>query len=100
MSDLLIDATDPNNLSNKVMPENETRKKILLHAKKVGCYGDMIQLFEKIDKLMKNCTNDKERNDIGQYGSYQVWKLLGGGGQLYVNGQLVADDENKNKVII
>jgi len=93
MSDLLIDATDPNNLSGKVMPEWETRKKILHHAKQVGCEGDMIQLFEKIDKLMRNCTNDKERKDIGQYGSYQVWKLLGGGGELYVDGILVAKDD-------
>lgn len=99
MNDLLIDATDPNNLSNKVMSEQETRRKILYHAKQVGCYGDMIQLFEKIDKLMRNCTNDQERKDIGKYGSYQVWVLLGRGGQLYIDGNLVADDENK-KVII
>jgi hypothetical protein len=100
MSDLLIDATDPNNLSGKVMPEQETRKKILYHAKMVGCEGDMLKLFAKIDKLMRNCTNSKEREDIGKMGAYEVWRLLGGGGQLYVDGQLVADDENKNKVII
>jgi len=100
MSDLLIDATDPNNLSNKVMPEQETRRKILNHAKQVGCEGDMLKLFGKIDKLMKNCTNAKERDDIGKMGAYEVWRLLGGGGQLYVDGQLVADDENKNKVIL
>jgi hypothetical protein len=103
MSDLLIDATDPNNLSGKVMPEWETRKKILYHAKMVGCEGDMLKLFAKIDKLMKNCTNSKEREDIGKMGAFEVWRLLGGGGKLYVDGQLVADDEpddNKNKVIL
>lgn len=100
MSDLLIDATDVNNLSGKVMPEQETRRKILYHAKQVGCEGDMLKLFAKIDKLMRNCTNAKEREDIGKMGAYEVWRLLGGGGQLYVDGQLVADDENKNKVIL
>ena len=100
MTDLKIDATDPNNLSNKVMPEHETRRKIMIHAKRVGCEGDMLKLFAKIDKLMRNCTNSKEREDIGKMGAYEVWRLLGGGGQLYVDGQLVADDENKNKVIL
>jgi hypothetical protein len=100
MSDLKIDATDPNNLSGKVMPEWETRKKILHHAKIVGCEGDMLKLFAKFDKLMRNCTNDKEREDIGKLGAFETWRLLGGGGQLYVDGQLVADDENKNKVIL
>ena len=64
-NELIIDATDPNNLSNKVMPEWETRKKLLHHAKLVGCEGDMLKLFAKFDKLMKNCTNNKEKELFG-----------------------------------
>lgn len=100
MSNLLIDATDVNNLSDKVMPEQETRRKILHHAKQVGCEGDMLKLFCKIDKLMINCTNAREREDIGKMGAYEVWNLLGGGGQLYVGGQLIADDSKENKIIL
>jgi hypothetical protein len=93
MSELLIDATDPNNLSNKVMPEQETRRKILHHAKQVGCEGDILKIFAKYDKLMRNCTNDKERNDIGKMGAVEIYRMLGGGGELYIDGQLVCKDD-------
>ncbi len=52
----------------------------------------MMLLFAKYDKLLRNCTNDKEREDISKLGAYEVYRLLGGGGELYINGQLVAKD--------
>jgi hypothetical protein len=88
-----INAADPNNLSNTVLKEQETRKRLLKHAKLLGCEGDMKLIFEKYDKLLRNCTNDKERADISKLGAYEVYSLLGGGGELYVNGQLVAKDD-------
>jgi hypothetical protein len=88
-----IDATDPNNISNKVLPEAETRKRLLKHARLVGCEGDMKLLFQKYDRLLKNCTNDKERADIAKLGVYEMYKLLGGGGELYVDGELVAKED-------
>lgn len=88
-----IDASDPNNISDKVLPERETRLRLLKHAQIVGCEGDMKLLFEKYDKLLRNCTNDKERADISKLGVYEMYRLLGGGGELYVNGELVAKDD-------
>jgi len=88
-----IDATDPKNLSNKVLPEKETRFRLLKHARLVGCEGDMRLLFEKYDKLLKNCTNEQERQDIAKLGAYEIYRLLGGGGELYVNGEMVAKDD-------
>jgi len=88
-----IDATDPNNLSNKVLSEQETRFRLLKHARLVGCEGDMRLLFEKYDKLLRNCTNQQERDDISKLGAYEMYRLLGGGGELYVNGNLVAKDD-------
>lgn len=88
-----IDATDPKNLSDKILPENETRKRLLKHAKLVGCEYDMKMLFKKYDNLLKNCTNEKEREDISKLGAYEVYRLLGGGGELYVDGKLVAKDD-------
>jgi len=88
-----IDATDASNLSNKVLEERETRKRLLTHARLVGCERDMLLLFAKYDKLMRNCTNDKERQDIAKLGAYETYQLLGGGGELYVDGQLVAKDK-------
>lgn len=87
-----INADNPENLSNKVLEEKETRRRILSHARLVGCEKDMLLLFAKIDKLMRNCTNDKEREDIAKLGAVEVYKLLGGGGELYVDGQLVCKD--------
>jgi hypothetical protein len=91
--DVKIDATDPNNLSNRVADERETRKKLLSHARLVGCEKDMLLLFAKYDKLMRNCTNEKERRDMSQLACVDVYRLLGGGGELYVNGQLVCKDD-------
>lgn len=84
-----IDATDPNNVSNKVLSESETRKRLLTHARMVGCEGDMLLLFAKYDKLLKNCTDPKERKDIGKMGAWEMYNLLGKGGELYIDGQLV-----------
>jgi len=87
-----IDASDPNNLSDKVLSERETRRRLLTHARMVGCEKDMLLIFAKYDKLMRNCTNEKERSDISQLGAVEVYRLLGGGGELFINGQLVAKD--------
>jgi hypothetical protein len=87
-----INAADPNNLSNKVLPEQATRKNMLAHARRVGCEKEMLILFEKYDKLLRNCTNAQERADIAKLGVYEVYRLLGGGGELYVDGQLVVKD--------
>ena len=88
-----IDMTDPNNLSNKVLEERETRKRLLSHARRVGCEKDMLILFAKADNLLKNCTNEKERLDIAKLFVVETYRLLGGGGELYVNNQLVCKDD-------
>lgn len=87
-----IDANDPNNLSNKVLEERETRKRLLTHARLLGCERDMLLLFAKYDKLLRNCNNEKERSDIAKLGAVEMYRLLGGGGELYVDGQLVCKD--------
>lgn len=88
-----IDLTNPANLSNKVLDEKETRRRLLAHARLVGCEVEMKLLLEKYDKLLRNCTNEKERADIAKLGCYEMYRLLGGGGELYVDSQLVAKDD-------
>lgn len=88
-----IDATDPDNLSNKILSEQETRKRILTHARMNNCERDMLLLFAKYDKLLRNCTNEAERRDISKLACIEVYRLLGGGGELYVNNQLVCKDK-------
>lgn len=88
-----IDATNPDNLSNVVMDERETRRRLLNQARRQGCEKEMLIILAKYDGLMRNCTNEKERQDIGKLGAFEVYALLDKGGKLYVDGQLVWDDE-------
>lgn len=88
-----IDATNVDNLSDKVVAERETRKRLLNHARLVGCEKDMLLIFSKYDNLMRICTNEKERADIAKLGGVEIYKLLGGGGELYINNELVCKDK-------
>jgi hypothetical protein len=88
-----INADDPNNLSNKILEERETRRRLLTHARMMGCERDMLLVFAKYDKLMRNCTNDKERADMAKMGVVEMYRLLGGGGELYIDGQLVIKED-------
>lgn len=87
-----IDASDPANLNDKILSERETRRRLLTHARCLGFEKDMLLLFIKYDKLLKNCTNEKERSDISKLGAVETYRLLGGGGELYIDGQLVIKD--------
>lgn len=87
-----VDLSDPNNLNNKVLDEKETRRKLLLKARYEGYEKDLLLLFAKYDKLIRNATSDKERIDIGKLGAFEIWKLVGSGGELYVNNELVAKE--------
>jgi hypothetical protein len=81
------------NLSNKVLPEAESRRRILKHAKQEGCLKEMMILLAKYDNLLRHCTNEKERNDISSIGVVEIWRLLGGGGELVIDGQIVCKDD-------
>jgi len=89
-----IDASDPKNLSNVVLDERETRKRLLGMARSLGCEHEMMTIFAKYDKLMRNCTDEKERADMGKLGSFEVYALLDKGGKLYVDGKLVYDSKD------
>ena len=77
IGDLKIDASNPDNLSNKVLSERETRSRFLTRARKLGCEREMMMLFAKYDNLLRNCSNDEERKGISQLGAYEVGRLLG-----------------------
>ena len=90
--DIKIDTMDESNLSDRVVSEKESRRRWLNFARANGLEKEMLLLFAKYDKLMRNCTNDKERKDISKLGCVEFYKLLGGGGELFVDGQLVMKD--------
>lgn len=104
-----IDATDPNNWSDQILGEKETRKRLLTHARIAemergvkGLEKEMLMLFMKADQKMKNCRNEEERKDMGKLFAIEVYKILGGGGgsgQLIVDGQIVYSNEEP-KIIV
>lgn len=76
-------------VGNKILPERETRRRLLKHAREIGCEKDMMLIFIEADKLLRNCTNEKERKDIGKIYAMKVYFLLGGGGDLTIDGEIV-----------
>lgn len=84
---------DPNS-PVKIASEAETRKKLLLDAKRKGYEPELLKLFNKYDNLLRNCSNQKERQDIGKLGAYEIFVLLDKGGDLYVDGELVYKEDS------
>jgi hypothetical protein len=78
-------------ISNRVAPEAETRKKFLTRAREMGCEREMLMLFARADKSMRNCRNEQERKDMAKYFCVEVYNLLGGNGGLVIGGQLVIE---------
>jgi hypothetical protein len=81
------------NVSNKVMSEAETRRRLMNHAKLVGCDGDLVKIFSKYEKLLLRCSNEQEKKEMAKYAAIEIHALLGGGGELYVDNQLVVAEK-------
>lgn len=87
--DINVDMNDPDSYSLKVLPERETRRRMLTHARMKGCEKEMLLVFAKFDKLMRTCKNDSERKDMAKLACIEVYSLLGKGGELVVDGVVV-----------
>ena len=74
-------------MKKKVKSEAETRKGILGLAKNLGCDVEVRKIFERYDKLLKNCTNELERQQISIMGTAELHRFLDCRGALVVNGQ-------------
>src|SRR5271166_1595365 len=74
---IIIDTTNPDEISKRVTDEMETRRKFLTVAKWAGRDKDMLLLFAKFDKLLRNCDNEDKQKDIRKIGAIEVYKLLG-----------------------
>lgn len=82
----------------KIANERTYRANLLKQAREAGCEKELLQVFDKYDKLLRNCTNIQEKEQIGMLGVLEVSKLLdngnvGKGGCVIVNGQVVISDE-------
>ena len=92
-----IDDSAVQQFNNKVIPELEYRKKILNFAKKYGCHIEVQQIMNKYDKILNQCTNPKEKEQIGIMGVAEIHKLMGCYGSLIVNGNLIIPAQDLEK---
>jgi hypothetical protein len=111
-SKIIIDSTNPDDVSQKVTSEKETRIKFLTVARWAGREKDMLLLFAKFDKLIRAATNEDKRKDVSKVGAIEVYKLLGDcfaslkssnalqipgldshRGELWVDGELIYKDK-------
>lgn len=83
---------DNTDVNNQVLDEKETRRRLLMHARLQGCEKEMLILYANMYKAAKNCTNDKERKDIGKLYIVEMFRLLSSHGQLFIDGQMVIDE--------
>lgn len=78
----------------KIKDEQTYRKSLLAEAQILGCEKELLQIFDKYDRLLRSCRNDEERKHIGSLGVIEVHKLLdngnvGQGGSLTIDGEVV-----------
>jgi hypothetical protein len=88
---------DWNNFSDRVASEWETRKKLLSWARQLGYEKDMLLLFARFDKMLKNCTNEDERKDMAKLGWAETLKLMGSYGTFFMDGKLVYSREDDQR---
>lgn len=74
-------------MKKKIKSEAETRRNILALAKSLGCDIEVRKIFERYDKLLKNCTNEVERKQISVMGAAELHRFLDCRGALVVDGQ-------------
>lgn len=88
---------DTNDFSDRVATERETRRKLLSWARQLGYEKDMLILFSKFDKMLKNCTNEEERKDMAKLGWAETLKLMGSYGTFFMDGKVVYSKEDDQR---
>ena len=81
-----------------IVSQLATKRDWILTAEEAVRYGfaDGIlgtKKYPNIDYPAPIVDHDKERADISKLGVVEVYRLLGGGGELYVNGELVIKND-------
>lgn len=81
-------------LQHPLVEEDEYRKRLMQEARFKGCEIELRMIFDKYDRILRNCHNAKEAKDIGILGVMEVSALLdskdvGVGGSLVVDGKVI-----------
>lgn len=85
---MAINLEAPRHFNNKIEDEKTTRTNYLAYAKMLGCEKEYLQLINKYDGLLRNCSNQEERKDIGRLGALEVNRLFSFYKHLYVDGNV------------
>ena len=70
----------------EIAPEYIFRKNMLDVARSLKCENELKQIFDKFDKLLRNCTNDTERSHISALGVQEVNQLFRWHEDMFFNG--------------
>ena len=84
-----------NDDSQKIMTEQETKKKLYGIAKMRGVDIEFLHVWDKWDKLINNCTNESEAKHMGVMAMADIYKLVGFKGGLTVNGEVIIPDDGE-----
>jgi hypothetical protein len=78
-------------MRKKILSEQETRRNILDFARTLHCERDIMQIFDKYDRMLKNCTNPMERQAISIAGNEEIHYFLDAkqAGSISVNGHII-----------
>jgi hypothetical protein len=75
----------------KIFSEDMSRQRIMAIARELGCDQDLLQVFNRYDRLLRNCDNASERKSISLLGVAEVNKILGYTGSCTVGGVQIGD---------
>lgn len=81
----------------KPLSEAETRAKLYSLARWLGCDVELRQIFDRYDRLMKNCTDPNEKKQMSVMANVEVHRLFNFRDALVVSGQMIlpADPDYK-----
>jgi len=60
----------------KIIKEDQSRKALFTVATQMGCQVELAQIFNRYDRLLKNCANQTEIDHISLLGIAEVNKLM------------------------
>lgn len=85
-----------------VLDEKTYRGNLRMIARGMGCELDLLQIFDKYDRYLHNCTSQNEKEAIAKMGTIEISRLfdnndIGNGGKLTLNGKTLIESQIKKE---
>jgi hypothetical protein len=85
-----------NGRTERVLCEDDYRKKLLIVARSIGCEREWLQMLDKYDRLLRNARNESEVRAIQAIGIRELSDLLDNG-YVGLDGSVLFHDPHQNK---